>query len=263
MQIGGNAYCREWQDITYIIHIYHKFLRSYQLKDGTMHFRPRDVSFWSWGFLHYFNFVITLPSHSKIRRVSCFNDVKTWGILSVFEHFIAALQFVTCFKNTSSQEWFQIIRTCDVPSMYHASVTTISANLQGDWDTVRCCLHVKIQQTGQHCSPVHIETQHYNNVIVGALASQIICVSIVYSTVCSGEDQRKHRSFRSLAFVMEIHRWPVKSPHKGPVSQKMFPFDNVILSFLNSILGHCVIAHNSDNLLLWNIIRIIKCVTYC
>ena len=27
-----------------------------------------------------------------------------------------------------------------------------------------------------------------------------------------------------------IHRWPVDSPHKGPVTRKMFPFDDVIMS---------------------------------
>ena len=47
---------------------------------------------------------------------------------------------------------------------------------------------------------------------------------------CSGPDQRKHQSSASLAFVREIHRWPVNSPHKGPVAQKMFPFDDVIMS---------------------------------
>ena len=36
-------------------------------------------------------------------------------------------------------------------------------------------------------------------------------------TVCSGADQRKHQSSASLAFVRGIHRWPVNSPHKGPV----------------------------------------------
>ena len=47
--------------------------------------------------------------------------------------------------------------------------------------------------------------------------SQITGVSIVYSTVCSGADQRKHQSFASLAFVRGLHRWSVNSPHKGPV----------------------------------------------
>ena len=42
-------------------------------------------------------------------------------------------------------------------------------------------------------------------------------ISIVYSTICSGADQRKHQSFASPAFVRGIHRWPVNSPHKGPL----------------------------------------------
>ena len=32
----------------------------------------------------------------------------------------------------------------------------------------------------------------------------------------------------SLAFVRRIHRWPVNSPHKGPVTRKMFPFDDAV-----------------------------------
>ena len=59
---------------------------------------------------------------------------------------------------------------------------------------------------------------------------QITGVSIVYSTVCSGADQRKHQSSASLAFVRGIHRRPVNSSHKGPVTRKMFPFDDVIMT---------------------------------
>ena len=70
---------------------------------------------------------------------------------------------------------------------------------------------------------------HYSDVTMSVMASQITCVSIVYLTVCSGADQRKHQSSASLAFVREINRWPVNSPHKGPVTQKMFPFDDVIM----------------------------------
>ena len=33
----------------------------------------------------------------------------------------------------------------------------------------------------------------------------------------------------SLAFVREIHWWLVNSPYKGPVMQKMFPFDGVFM----------------------------------
>ena len=52
---------------------------------------------------------------------------------------------------------------------------------------------------------------------MSAMASQITGVSIVCWTVWSGADQRKHQSSASLAFVRGIHRWPVDSPHKGPV----------------------------------------------
>ena len=64
---------------------------------------------------------------------------------------------------------------------------------------------------------------------MSAMVSHITSDSIVYSTVCSSADQRKHQSSASLAFVREIHRWPVNSPHKGPVTRKMFPFDDVIM----------------------------------
>ena len=69
---------------------------------------------------------------------------------------------------------------------------------------------------------------HYNDVIISTIASQITSLTIVYSTVYSGVDQRKHQSFASLAFVRGIHRGPVNSPHKGPVTRKMFPFHDVI-----------------------------------
>ena len=66
---------------------------------------------------------------------------------------------------------------------------------------------------------------------MGTMVSQITRLTIVYSTVYSGADQRKHQSSASLAFVWGIHRGPVNSPHKGPVTRKMFPFDDVIMIF--------------------------------
>ena len=64
---------------------------------------------------------------------------------------------------------------------------------------------------------------------MGAIASQITNLTIVYSIVYSDADQRKHQSSASLAFVQGIHRGPVNSPHKWPVTRKMFPFDDVIM----------------------------------
>ena len=47
---------------------------------------------------------------------------------------------------------------------------------------------------------------------------------IVYNT-----EQRKHQRSASLAFVLGIHRWPVNSTHKGPVTRQKFSFDDVIM----------------------------------
>ena len=72
-------------------------------------------------------------------------------------------------------------------------------------------------------------TRNYNGVIMSPMASQITSLTIVYSAVYSGTYQRKHQSSASLAFVRRIYRWPVNSRHKGPVTRKMFPFDDVIM----------------------------------
>ena len=64
---------------------------------------------------------------------------------------------------------------------------------------------------------------------MGSIASQITNLAIVYSIVYSDADQRKHQSSASLAFVRGIHRGPVNSPHKWPVTREMFPFDDVIM----------------------------------
>ena len=96
---------------------------------------------------------------------------------------------------------------------------------------------------------------HYSDVIMSTTASQIT-VSNAYPTVCSGADQRKHQSSALLAFVRGIHRSPVNSPHKGPVTRKMFPFDDVItrqtdarksVTTTQTVLSHSVtmVSHKS------------------
>ena len=68
---------------------------------------------------------------------------------------------------------------------------------------------------------------HHNDVIMSTMASQITSLGIVYSTFYSGADQRKHQRSASLTSVWWIHRWPINSPHKRPVTRKHFPFDDV------------------------------------
>ena len=76
---------------------------------------------------------------------------------------------------------------------------------------------------------LYVHAESWQHVIMGAIVSQITSLTIVYSTVYSESDQRKHQSSASLAFVWGIHRWPVNSPHKWPVTREMVPFDDVII----------------------------------
>ena len=82
-------------------------------------------------------------------------------------------------------------------------------------------------------SPViaRFKLSHYGDVIMGPIASQITSLTIVYSAVYTGTDKRTHQSSASLAFVWGIHRGPVNSPHKSPVTLKMFPFNDVIMDW--------------------------------
>ena len=64
-----------------------------------------------------------------------------------------------------------------------------------------------------------VHYHQYGDIIMGVLVSQITNLTIIYSTVHSGADQRKQQSSESLSVVWEIHRWPGNSPHKWPVTR--------------------------------------------
>ena len=90
-------------------------------------------------------------------------------------------------------------------------------------------LGLKLIHFGKRSPESGTKLRHYNDVIMGTIASQITSLTIVYSTVYSDTDQRKYQSSASLAFLRGIHRRPVNSPHKCSVTRKMFPFDDVIM----------------------------------
>ena len=79
------------------------------------------------------------------------------------------------------------------------------------------------------CKANGVMRLHYDDVIMSTIASRIPSLTTVYLIVYS----RKHQSSASLAFVWGIHRGPVNSPHKGPATRKMFPFDDVIMNWIN------------------------------
>ena len=82
---------------------------------------------------------------------------------------------------------------------------------------------------------------NYNDVIMSSMASQITSHTI-FLLNDSLTDQIKHQSSASLAFVWGIHGWPVNSPHTGPVTRKMFPFDDVIMLYI-----YCKFPHQSKS----------------
>ena len=96
---------------------------------------------------------------------------------------------------------------------------------------------------------------HYSDVTMNAMASQITNLTIVCSTVYSGADQRKHQSSESLVFVRGIHRSPVNSPNKWPVTRKMFLFDDVIMEGLSpgkkAVCQHTLIITTESGSLHW------------
>ena len=121
---------------------------------------------------------------------------------------------------------------------YFSVIWMLLSRMSGDWMKGDCS-HAIIMD-GDYLD------LHYNDVIMGAIASQITSLTIIYSTVYSGADQRKRQSSASLAFVWGIHRGPVNSPHKWPVTQKMFSFDDVIMWTVN--WGDAWWAHSLFNL---------------
>ena len=132
-------------------------------------------------------------AHKRLHTgITCINIYKTWPLFFYTHTFAALLQYTVRPKNYTRCSCFVGDRRNDCDA---------SLNNMG------------------------VSITHYRDVIMSTLVSQITSLTVVYSTVYSGADQRKHQSPVSLAFV----RWPVKSPHKGPVTRKMFPLDDVIM----------------------------------
>ena len=125
---------------------------------------------------------------------------------------------------------------------------------RGQWVNVPTS---SIQFRPEFAGPCRNSTMHYDDVIMTILASQITSLTVVYSIVYSGVNQRKHQSSASLAFVREIHRGPVNFPHKWPVTRKMFPFDDVIMDIYQS----CCLMQSIFHLIISQQISTICCAT--
>ena len=151
---------------------------------------------------------------------------------------ISLLASLTEIKSLGKCDNFRINYLMHVMDYIHqhflqtCSQVNATEHLSDDKSTVVQVMAWCCQATNQYliqCWPRSVSTYHYDDVIMTMLASQITSLTVVYSIVHSGVNQRKHQSSASLAFVREIHRGPVNFPHKWPVTRKMFPFDDVIM----------------------------------
>ena len=63
-------------------------------------------------------------------------------------------------------------------------------------------------------------------------ACKDVSLIITVTSYCV-QSRLKHQSSASLAFVRGLHRWPVNSPHKWPITRKIFPFDDLIMWYID------------------------------
>ena len=108
-----------------------------------------------------------------------------------------------------------------------------------------CChLHLcknQLMRSEKTCMLVKLSI-YYNDVIMRAMASQITSFTIVYySSVYTGADKKKQSELRVTDICVGNSPCPVNSPHKGPVTRKMFPFDDVTMLNRSAIWRCCFI----------------------
>ena len=121
---------------------------------------------------------------------------------------------------------------CWMDAMWYVSIIWHMIHFSNIW----VVLVITVRLTRRWCQNIcqlseccNIVAIYYNDVIMSMMMSQITSLTIVDSTFYSDADQRKHQSSASLAFVREIHQWPVNAPHKGPATWKVVTFDDVIM----------------------------------
>ena len=156
------------------------------------------------------------------------NNAFNWGInLIRNQRFLSRKYFAREIKwGITLLGWLRMKNPSIVTEMLYSWVTWYHSQCSckySQWTPYNSSMRVKYG----------VQNQHYNDIIMGAMPYQTTSLTIVYLTVYTGTGERKHQSSASLAFVRGIRQWPVNSPHKGPVMQKMFPCDDIIMD-LNS-----------------------------
>ena len=143
---------------------------------------------------------------SVANKIDAFECIKVWKVF--------CWQIITLTVEWAAQDGVK-------QAMLYKGQQKCNRKYRTEWAGIQCKFYIQRWDA----KPMY----HFNDIIISAMASRITSLTIVYSTIHSGEDQRKHQSPASLAFVRRIHRWLVNSPHKGPVTRKTFPFDDVLM----------------------------------
>ena len=112
-------------------------------------------------------------------------------------------------------------------------------------ENIASFIRVSFTQFKSHSYLADVTAAHYIDVIMTTMASQITSLTIVYSTVYSDADQRKHQSSASLAFVWGIHRTDEFPAQRASYAENVF-IDDVIMAELRGYLyiGTCYVRNN-------------------
>ena len=141
---------------------------------------------------------------------------------------ITILFWIDCINNITHALW-------RIESLY---------SVDNCWDVTTVSV-LKRRVYGCLFNAQNLET-HYSDVIIFAMASQITSLTIVYSIVYSDADQRKYQNSASLVFAWGIHRGPVNSQYKWPVTRRMFPIHDVIMACLWLFVQCAKLGNNSE-----------------
>ena len=117
----------------------------------------------------------------------------------------------------------------------HANARTGWQNMFNEWNMALKCNY-------QFFSDEH-NMVHCNDVIMSLMAYQITSLTIVYSNVYTGEDQRKHQCSASQAFARGLtgDRWIPRTNGLGPV----------LLTLLRHVARILATGSNAENVSIW------------
>ena len=186
------------------------------------------ISIIPWPLLIYWGLNKTVD-HLQTTFWNKFLKEKLWIYIIIFSIFVSSGQILSFYKIYIYMEYQLSVQFCDYKTAFWLCKPLVCMD-PADHYNIRNSSKINEK------SNFNQNSVHYSDVIIGAMAFQIASLTIVYSTIYSGADQRKYQSSASLAFVRGIHRWSVNSPHKEPVTRKMFPSDDVIMEMP---LSHC------------------------